>query len=74
MARKKSTEVKYEVKQMEVHKKCPNCSNGYMVAIGSVEFGNNATLFPHKCDKCGHIENYKNTFPYTKYEYYEVKE
>lgn len=73
MARKKADEVKYEIKQMEVHKKCPKCGKGHMISTGEVDFGDVLT-FPHKCDNCGHIESYRNTYPYTKYEYCEVKE
>lgn len=72
MAKGKKGEIRYEVKRIEVHKKCPACGKGHMVATEKVEFGD-VMLFPHKCDGCGYEESYRNTYPYTKYEYFEVK-
>lgn len=69
----KKDEVKYEIKQVEVHKKCPKCGKGHMIATGKM-IAKETLQFPHKCDKCGHKENYTNTYPYSKYEYSEVKE
>ena len=68
---KKKTEVEYEVKRIEVHKKCPECKVGHMMATGEVEFVT-PMMFIHKCNECGHIERYRNTYPYTEYRYKEI--
>ena len=54
-------------------KKCPKCGKGHMIATGKM-IAKETLQFPHKCDKCGHKENYTNTYPYSRYEYSEVKE
>lgn len=66
----KKNEIKYEIKTIEVRKKCPKCGKGHMVSTSKVIFSD-PMMFVHKCDKCGHREKYKITYPYKKYEYHE---
>ncbi len=68
----KKTEVEYEVKRIEVYKKCPECKIGHMMTTGEIEF-TTPLLFIHKCDMCGYTDKFKHTYPYTEYRYEEIK-
>lgn len=68
----KKDEARYEVKTVEVRKKCPECGKGYLISTDKIKFGE-PLKFEHKCDKCGHKEYLACTYPYTKYEYREIK-
>ena len=60
-------EVESEVKTVLVKMKCEKCGEGFMGKDGSVVFPSFPPQFPHKCNNCGHIENYTKQYPYVKY-------
>lgn len=68
-------EQRLETKTYVIIQKCDKCREGKMM----VDENNMLTLltsypplYPHKCDKCGHEENYNVVYPYQQIEYEEV--
>ncbi len=54
-----------ESKILMVHQVCDRCGEGVM----TYDFKSNNMChvnYPHKCNKCGHTENYPVRYPYQK--------
>lgn len=54
-----------ESKMLMVYQVCDKCREGVM----TYDFGSDKAWnaeFPHKCNKCGHTENYPVRYPYQK--------
>lgn len=66
-------EVKTEVKVYNVDMECPQCHKGKMRPTG-VCFDSFPTGYPHKCTKCGYLENYYQIYPYMTYEKQNAEE
>lgn len=65
--------IRYEIKTVEVRKKCPECGKGRLVSTDKIDF-KEPLHFEHKCDKCGAKVWLKQTYPYTEYRCEELKE
>ena len=59
-------EVVAEVKTLMVHMKCDKCGNGLMLKDGNIILTTEPPQYPHKCNNCGHQENYFFPYPYQK--------
>ena len=59
-------EVEYDVKTVLVRMKCDKCKEGFMEKDGNIILTSYPPRFPHKCNYCGHRENYTVQYPYTK--------
>lgn len=66
-------EIKTEVKVYNVDMECPQCHKGKMRPTG-VCFDSFPTGYPHKCTKCGYLENYYQIYPYMTYEKQNAEE
>lgn len=66
-------EIKTEVKVYNVDMKCPQCHKGKMRPTG-VCFDLFPSTYPHKCTKCGYLENYHQTYPYITYDKQNAEE
>lgn len=60
-------EIKTEVKVYNIDMECPQCHKGKMCPTG-VCFDSFPPIYPHKCTKCGYLENYDQIYPYTTYD------
>ena len=57
-----------EVKTLMVHLKCDACGIGTMQAdISRPTLLSNPPLYTHRCCKCGHIDVFRQQYPYTKF-------
>ena len=64
-------EVAVETKVFLVHMKCEICNEGYMLDETTEEDMQRIVMmpvpkFPHKCNKCGHEDQFENSYPYQK--------
>lgn len=64
-------EVAVETKVFLVHMQCEKCNEGYMLDETTDEDMQRIVMmpvpkFPHKCSKCGHADQYENSYPYQK--------
>lgn len=66
-------EVKTEVKVYNVDMECPQCHKGKMRPTGAC-LDLFSPTYPHKCTKCGYLENYHQTYPYMTYEKQNAEE
>lgn len=55
-----------EAKTIIVHMICDECKKGKMMPNGNVVLTTFPTQYLHKCDNCGHTENYNVKYPYHK--------
>lgn len=55
-----------EVKILTIEMECDKCGNGVMKRDGNITLCCCPPMYPHKCNNCGHIENYPFTYPYQK--------
>lgn len=54
-----------ETKILIVYQVCDNCKQGIMQYDNDLAmFSHNG--FPHKCDKCGYVEDYTVKYPYQR--------
>lgn len=44
-----------------------------MRPVGNITLSTYPIQYPHKCDRCGYIQNYTKNYPYEVYEYWEEK-
>lgn len=58
-----TVKAKYPV---SVDYRCDKCNEGFMRSTG-ITLTMNPPLFPHKCSKCGHVENFHEVFPHIEY-------
>lgn len=66
-------EIKTEVKVYNVDMECPQCHKGKMRPTG-VCLASFPPIYPHKCTKCGYLENYHQTYPYMTYDKQNTEE
>lgn len=66
-------EIKTEVKVYNVDMKCPQCHKGKMRPTGAC-LDLFPSTYPHKCTKCGYLENYYQIYPYMTYEKQNAEE
>ena len=52
-----------ESKALTVHMKCEKCGKGLMKRFGDTVLATYPPKYPHKCNNCGHIENYSVEYP-----------
>ena len=62
-------EISVEAKVFLVHMQCEKCKEGFMLDETNddnlhIALMSNPPKFPHKCNKCGHVENYTINYPY----------
>lgn len=75
-------ERRFNVKLVRTYKYCPKCTGmmnhcnwGVITAVGGTiggtvltnSFSSMTSTFNHRCDKCGHGENYDRTYPTLEY-------
>lgn len=58
-------EMVLEAKLLIVHMVCDKCGKGKMIPteIALMSF---PPQYPHKCDNCGHTDNFSISYPYQK--------
>lgn len=56
-----------ESKALTVLMKCDKCNVGNMKQHGNITLATYPQQYPHKCDNCGHVENYNIVYPYQKF-------
>lgn len=61
------SELVAEVKTLLVYMKCDECGEGLMEPHGNIVLSVDPPLYPHKCNNCGHVENYRVGYPYTRF-------
>ena len=62
------SEIKTEMSLFKVDKACDNAAcGGRMIPTGRALLSK-PTQYPHKCNKCGHEENYREQYPFMTYE------
>ena len=59
-------EIEQEVKTFTVSCLCEECGDGWMEPTG-ICLTSNPPQYPHKCSKCGEIENFRVEYPRTIY-------
>jgi DNA replicative helicase MCM subunit Mcm2 (Cdc46/Mcm family) len=60
-------EKKVRVKIFKLEYICDKCKKGKMEPEGTVFF-TNPIQYPHVCNKCGELQNFRINYPYTTYE------
>lgn len=55
-----------EAKTLIVHMKCEKCGKGIMEQFGNTVLATYPPQHPHKCNHCGHFENYPKEYPYQR--------
>lgn len=61
------SELVAEVKTLIVQMKCEKCGKGLMEPFGDTVLATYPQQYPHKCNKCGNVENYPVEYPYMRY-------
>ena len=56
--------VKRNVKTVKVSMQCDKCKTGIMERDGNTVLTTYPPQYPHKCNNCGHVENYTVEYPY----------
>lgn len=54
-----------EAKILVVHQVCDKCGKGIM-EFDAESAQMNHIYYPHKCDKCGYVEDYTVKYPYQR--------
>lgn len=49
-----------------VKMKCEKCGEGLMEKFGNTVLATYPPQYPHKCNKCGKVENYPVEYPYMR--------
>lgn len=57
-------EVKENYKTVKISMKCDKCKIGYMERYGNTVLASDPPKYAHKCNYCGHIENYNVEYPH----------
>ncbi len=60
-------EIKQEVRLYLVDCACDECHEGKMRSTGTC-YTTNPPLYPHSCNKCGHVEMYDKIYPFQQVE------
>lgn len=58
-------EIKLPIETFQIHYVCDKCEKGLMKTHGS-PYITSPRQFPHKCENCGHTENFLHKYPYIK--------
>lgn len=61
-------EVTAEAKTFVVQMQCDKCKAGFMEPVDGIYYPTNPPKYPHACNNCGHMANYRIRYPYTKTE------
>ena len=61
-------EIRRRVHTYAVDMLCPKCGEGIMRPEGRVVLLTSPPQYPHKCDKCGHIQSFFECYPRVEYE------
>lgn len=61
-------EVKENVKNVKISMKYDKCKVGYMERYGNTVLASDTPKYAHKCNYCGHIENYNVEYPHLSFE------
>jgi len=47
---------------------CPKCRKGFMEGVHGIMLTSMPPQYPHKCTRCRHPENYRETYPRVVYQ------
>ena len=61
------SEQEYKIKPVGVKYICDVCNEGKMLPDGDIVLTSYPPQFPHKCDNCGHKENFTVKYPNVRF-------